>query len=212
MHPARAIALTSDGAVHWPIPLNPRGSSKYMPLKEDGSRDVVDKPTLEETWAKFEALLKTGKVKSIGVANMSPKYMERLLKTATIVPAVDQIELHPYLPQNEVVEWLQAHKVVPQAYSPLGSTSSPILRDETLLKLAAKYGCTVGQLCISWQVCRGVSVIPKSVTPSRISENAKLVDIAPEDVKTISSFAAKEGKTKRFIVGSWNTDFGFGDW
>ncbi|ORY79318.1 NADP-dependent oxidoreductase domain-containing protein [Leucosporidium creatinivorum] len=197
--------------VHWPIALNPNGNHPVIPKTESGARDLYLQQSIEETWKGMEALLKTGKVKAIGVCNCSPSYLERILKVATVVPAVNQIELHPYLPQHSVVKYCQDKGITVQAFSPLGSAGSPILQDPEIIAIAEKHNASVGQILISYQVARGVVVLPKSVTPKRIEENIRVVDLPKEDVEALGKIAAS-GKTQRFVKPDWGVDLGFEDW
>ena len=86
------LELTWPRLVHWPVALNPNGSDAVMPRKEDGSRDLINPPSIEDTWKGMEKLLSTGKVRAIGVCNVSPSWMDKILKVASVVPAVNQSE------------------------------------------------------------------------------------------------------------------------
>lgn len=92
----------------------------------DGSRDIAWDQSYSDTWKGMESVYKKGKAKAIGVSNMSVPKLERLLKDAEVVPAANQIELHPLCPQDETVKYCQEKGILPQAYSPLGSTESPM--------------------------------------------------------------------------------------
>lgn len=96
-------------------------TSELLPVNPDGSRSVDRSWDQSETWRQMEELYKSGKVKAIGVANWSIDYLEQLRKTWTIVPAVNQVELHPYLPQHELNEYCKKFGILLEAYSPLGS-------------------------------------------------------------------------------------------
>ena len=92
----------------------------------DGTRDMLLKHDFNNTWRQMEAVYKSGKAKAIGVSNMSIPKLERLLKSATVVPAANQIELHPLCPQTELVEFCKSRGILPQGYSPLGSNQAPM--------------------------------------------------------------------------------------
>lgn len=98
----------------------------------------------------MERLLRTGKVKAIGVANYSLKYLEELLPSVEIVPAVNQIENHPYLPQQEIVDFCKAKGIHITAYSPFGSTGSPMFEEEGVQEVAKKHGVTPGAVLLSY--------------------------------------------------------------
>ncbi|KAL1948822.1 hypothetical protein VTO73DRAFT_10628 [Trametes versicolor] len=163
--------------MHWPCPMTKEG-------KPDREIDWLD------TWKEMERVFKAhpDKVKAIGVSNFSVSYLERLLKAATVVPAVNQIESHPALLQEDIVEESRKHGISVTAYSPLGSDDAPLRSNPIVQKLAKKYNVQPANILVSFQANRpGFTVIPKSVTPSRIEENATIVDLTEEDIKEIAS-------------------------
>lgn len=103
-----------------------------------------------KTWLAMEKLLATGKVKAIGVSNYSVRYLEELLPKATIVPAVNQIENHPSLPQQEIVDFCKEKGILITAYSPLGSTGSPMFKAEPVVKVAEKKGVSPAAVLLSY--------------------------------------------------------------
>ncbi|KAJ7777496.1 NADP-dependent oxidoreductase domain-containing protein [Mycena olivaceomarginata] len=117
---------------------------------------TVEKPSLNDNWAELEKIYATGKAKAIGVSNFSIKTLEQLFKTAKIVPAVNQIELNPYLAQTELVEYCKSKGIVVVAYSPTGH---------------ATYKVSPAQIILAWHVARGVVAVPKSQDPVRQKEN-----------------------------------------
>jgi diketogulonate reductase-like aldo/keto reductase len=114
------------------------GNDPKFPKLADGSRDLDKTWSHIQTWLEMEKLMKTGKVKAIGVANYSIRYLEELLPHATIIPAVNQIENHPSLPQQEIVDFSKAKGIHITAYSPLGSSGSPMLRSKAVVEVAKK--------------------------------------------------------------------------
>ena len=123
------------------------------------------------TRADWELSLYVGKVKAIGVSNWSIPYLEDLSKTWKVVPAINQVELHPYNPQHDLKKYCDDKGIILEAYCPLGSTGAPLLKDEQLIQVAEKYGVSPATVCISYQVNRGVVVLPKSVTAERKSHS-----------------------------------------
>ncbi|GAA5943710.1 glycerol 2-dehydrogenase (NADP(+)) GCY1 [Sporobolomyces koalae] len=196
--------------IHWPVPMNPKGNDPMFPKKEDGSRDLDKDWSIAQTWEQMEQVQQKGLTKAIGISNFSEAFIEDLLKTAKITPAANQIELHPYLPQHKLIEYLKSKKIVAQAYSPLGSTNSPLLTDEDIKKIADKHEVPVGTVLISWSVQRDVVVLPKSVTEKRIVDNLKIVKLDDEDMDILNNLYKTKGK--RFIKPDWNTDLKFEDW
>lgn len=185
--------------MHWPVPMEFRSHDEKIPLREDGSRAIDTERSINDTWADLEKVYKSGKAKAIGVSNVSQEFLERLLKTAKVTPAANQVELHPYLPQHELVNFCHSKGVLCQAYSPLGSTDSPLLKDPVLVEIAKAKGVDVGQVVISWQAQRGVVVLPKSVTESRIISNAKLINLTDDEMEKINQLYKEDGKHQRFI-------------
>ncbi|GAA5972265.1 hypothetical protein JCM3765_006162 [Sporobolomyces pararoseus] len=196
--------------IHWPVPLNPNGNDPMFPKNEDGSRDIDKEWSVSKTWEQMEEVQKKGLTKSIGISNFSESFIDELLKTAKIPPAANQIELHPYLPQHKLVEYLKSKNIVAQAYSPLGSTNSTLLTDEEIKQIADKHEVPVGTILISWSVQRGVVVLPKSVTEKRIIDNLKIVKLDEDDMDVLDNLHKTKGK--RFIRPDWNTDLKFEDW
>jgi len=199
--------------LHWPVPLNPNGNHPLFPTRPDGSRDIDEERELKDTWKDLEQVQRKGKAKHIGVSNFSEYTLSKILPFATIKPTVDQIELHPYLPQFKLVEYLKSEGIVPEAYSPLGSTNSPILKDDTIAELANKYGAEPAQIIIGWLMGRGIVALPKSVTASRILANSKPVQLSTEDAAKIDALSSSNpDKAKRFIQPPWGIKVGFEDW
>ena len=136
--------------MHWPCPMNPNGNHPLFPKLPDGSRDLDREWPHTETWKAMEKLPAGGKVKAIGVCNYSVRFLKELLGKAEIVPAVNQIENHPYLPQEDIVEFAQSKGIVITAYSPLGSTGSPLFQEEGVQEVARKHSVAPGTILISY--------------------------------------------------------------
>jgi 2,5-diketo-D-gluconate reductase A len=134
--------------IHWPAPAQDR----YV-----------------ETYRALERIAEEGRARSIGVSNFEVHHLERLLGETSVVPVVDQVEAHPWLPQHELRAFADAHGIVTEAWSPLAR--GRILDDPTLLRLAERHGVSTAQVVIRWHLQQGLVVIPKSVTPSRIRSN-----------------------------------------
>ncbi|HEY6740379.1 MAG TPA: aldo/keto reductase [Actinopolymorphaceae bacterium] len=151
--------------IHWPAP----GQDKYV-----------------ETWKAFEKLYADGRVRAIGVSNFHPHHLQRLFDETEIVPAINQIELHPYLQQHELRKLHRERGIVTEDWSPLAHNAN-LLADPVIVKLAEKYGKTPAQIVLRWHVQIGHVVIPKSVTPSRIAQNIALFDfeLAADDLAAI---------------------------
>jgi 2,5-diketo-D-gluconate reductase A len=151
--------------IHWPQP----GKDRYV-----------------DTWKAFEKIASDGRARSIGVSNFQVPHLERLAKETGTVPAVNQIELHPLLAQEELRAYHREHGIATEAWSPIGK-GGDLLRDERLVALGEKYGKTAAQVVLRWHIQLDDIVFPKSVTPSRIAENIDVFDfeLSADDVATI---------------------------
>jgi 2,5-diketo-D-gluconate reductase A len=163
--------------IHWPLP------TRY-----DG--DFVS------TWKVLEEFAKDGRVRSIGVSNFQVAHLERLAAETDTVPAVNQIEVHPYLTNEEVRAYDSAHGIATEAWSPIAQGG--VLGDSTIVQIAEKVGRTPAQVVLRWHIQRGDIVFPKSTTPSRIKENFELFDFELDsaDVDAISALdRGEKGRT-----------------
>ncbi|WEJ97654.1 aldo/keto reductase [Yamadazyma tenuis] len=188
--------------MHWPVPLNPQSGEKF-PMLPNGKRDIVFDWSFVKTFELMQECVKLGLAKSIGVSNFSIKNLKTLLAAnLEIKPVANQVELHPQLPLLELADFCKQHQIVLEAYSPLGSDGAPVLKDETIIKLAAKYQVAPSVIVFSWLVARGICGLPKSINPSRIEQNLLVIDLAPEDVETINNIHKK--KSIRYINPDWD--------
>lgn len=146
-----------------------------------------------ESYRALEKLQKDGKVRAIGVSNFMPDHLTRLLTETTIVPAVNQIELHPYFQQKQVQKINAQHGILTQAWSPIGGITSyrengkKVLEDTVIIKISQKHNKTPAQILLRWHIQAGRSVIPKSVQPNRIAENFDIFDftLSDQDIQEI---------------------------
>ena len=140
------------------------------------------------TWKAMTELYKAGRIRAIGVSNFLPHHLQALMESE-VQPMVNQIEFHPGQMQEETLQYCKEHGILVEAWSPLGT--GRMLNNETLKTIAGKYKKSVAQLCIRWCLQNGVLPLPKSVTPSRIKENAAVFDfeITAEDMSAINSMA-----------------------
>ncbi|MDF2444567.1 MAG: 2,5-diketo-D-gluconate reductase [Subtercola sp.] len=132
-----------------------------------------------ETWRALEKIQADGLARSIGVSNFHTHHLDRLAAETSVVPSVNQVELHPWLPQAELRAYNEAHGIVTEAWSPLAR--GRVLGNPVLDEIAAKHGISPAQVVIRWHVQLGNVVIPKSITPSRIASNIDVFDIILDD-------------------------------
>ena len=145
--------------IHWPV------KGKYV-----------------EAWKALESIYKSGRVKAIGVSNFLQHHIEDIKQNCEIIPTVNQVEFHPYLVQQDLIDYCNANNIVYEAWSPL--KQGQILSDKTLKGLADKYNKTVAQIILRWDLQKGVITIPKSTKKGRIISNSQIFDfkISKEDM------------------------------
>lgn len=170
--------------VHWGVAFEHGDNAE--PLDENGLAKFAAVP-MQETWQAMEKLVEEGLVKSIGVANFTAPMLIDLLSYAKIKPTMNQVELHPYHAQNELIKFCQSQNIAVTAYSPFGSADAPILGDSVVQSIAEKYKRTPAQLALKWAQQRGTIVIPKSADVSRVKENFEVGDfeLSDEDMQAI---------------------------
>lgn len=145
--------------IHWPMP----AADRYV-----------------DTWQAFEKLYADRRIRAIGVSNFQIPHLERLFDSSGVVPAVDQVELHPYLQQQELRSFHQEFGIRTEAWSPLAKGGA-LLTDPVVADIAAKHGRSTAQVVLRWHLQLGTIVIPKSVTPARIRENIAVFDFTLDD-------------------------------
>ncbi|MFJ8864289.1 aldo/keto reductase [Streptomyces sp. NPDC102473] len=157
--------------IHWPLP---------------------DRGDFVETWKALEEIYRSGRVKAIGVSNFQPHHLRRLLDSSVVVPAVNQIEVHPYLTQDAVRSFGAEHGIATEAWSPIAQ--GKVLDDPTLVRIAERVGRSTAQVTLRWHLQRGDIVFPKSVTQRRIEENFDLFDfeLTEGDIGEINSLNRDE--------------------
>lgn len=195
--------------MHWPVAMNPNGNHEKFPKKEDGSRDLDPNTKAVDTYRNMERLLTTGKVKAIGVSNFSEPFLEQLLSRVDVVPAVNQIENHPLLPQQEIVDLCKERGILVEAYSPLGSTGSPLMQKQAVVKVAQELGSTPSTILLSYHIARGIIALPKSVTNSRIEDNLKVIELSPQQLATLQDISRTD--QQRIVYPDFGVNFGFPD-
>ncbi|PYI39879.1 2,5-diketo-D-gluconic acid reductase [Arthrobacter psychrolactophilus] len=157
--------------IHWPVP----SQGLYT-----------------QAWKEIESLYAQGLVRAIGVSNFLPDHLDTLLEASTVVPAVNQIEAHPSFHQGELADKSRSHGIAVEAYSPLGQGKD--LDHPVITELAAEYGATPAQIVLAWHLGLGNIVIPKTVSPARMSENlaAAAITLSEDALKRISALEAGE--------------------
>ncbi|KAI1444068.1 aldo-keto reductase [Annulohypoxylon stygium] len=169
-----------------------------------------------ETWQAMEKLVSSGKVRSIGLSNFNILKTKRILEIAKIVPAVIQVEIHPYFPQHELHRFSAQHGILIMAHQPLGGRPVPLVRghpdepfpteDPKIIDIASKCNMTPAQVCLSWAVQRGIPIVPKSVSETHMKQNLQLRRL-PEDMFAIVDQLSLERGPLRFLDPSRHIGF-----
>ncbi|MEL6833944.1 MAG: aldo/keto reductase [Bacteroidota bacterium] len=199
--------------IHWPVAV------RHEVLGAQEATDYIalaDLP-ITTTWRGMEQAQQQGLARHIGVSNFAKHHLEEILREASIPPAMNQIELHPYLQQKELVDYCQERQIHLTAYSPLGSGDRPanlkgenepsLLGNETIKAIAATKNASPAQVLIAWSIHRNVSVIPKSTNPGRIRENFAAAELAlsAEELEQIAQLDLH----RRYVDGSfWEIEGG----
>ncbi|KAL1958595.1 hypothetical protein VTO42DRAFT_4192 [Malbranchea cinnamomea] len=217
VEPALDVTLKNLGVdyldlylIHWPSAFA-RGDELFP--KDSQGNSKTEKIDYVDTYKAMEKLQKSGKTKAIGISNFSRAEVERLLNHTEIVPAVHQIELHPWLQQASFVDFNKAHGIHITQYSSLGNQNEiygghekigRMIDDPTLVKIGEKYGKTSAQIALGWGINKGHSVLVKSKTPERIQQNLEAdFELKPEDVKAI------DGIDRKLRFNDSSKDFGY---
>ena len=146
--------------IHWPI------QNKYV-----------------DSWKLMEKWYKEGRIRAIGVSNFHVQHLEHIFACSSIIPTVNQIELHPLLSQKNLRTYCAQHNIAVQAWSPLGGNEPSLIHDPRILEIADKYNKSGAQVIIRWDIQSGILTIPKSVHPHRIVQNANVFDFSLTDLE-----------------------------
>lgn len=197
--------------IHWPVA---QKEESVLPESPSDFLSLEDRP-IQKTWEAMENLVDLKLVRHIGVSNFSIPKLEQLLQAARIKPAMNQIELHPYLQQPQMLDFCKKNNIFLTGYSPLGSSDRPeglkaenepvLLQDEKVAQIAAQKEASPAQVLISWAIHRGTAVIPKSVNPARIQQNLEAANVVltPQDMAALESL----DKARRYVDGTlWTMD------
>ncbi|MBV8790230.1 MAG: aldo/keto reductase [Mycobacterium sp.] len=171
--------------VHTPFAFQP--GDDQDPRHPDGAVIYDDGVTLAETWGAMENLVDEGLTRAIGLSDIDAKAVRKIVDTARIIPAVVEVEAHPYHPQWELHELHKTHGIVLLAFASLGHALEPrLLDDELIVSIARRLGKTPAQVLLAWGIQRGSAVLTASVTPSRITENFDVTALPDSAIREIN--------------------------
>jgi len=193
--------------IHWPVHL------RKGVLFPGSAEDMIGFEALPigDTWEAMEALVGNGLCRHIGVSNFSIPKLKALVDSVCLKPEMNQVELHPYLQQPEMLDFCRKNNIHLTAYSPLGSADRPselkaddepiLLKDSTIAMIARRHGATPAQVLISWAINRKTAVIPKSVNPSRMRQNLAAVEVSlsRDDMQAIAGL----DRNRRYVSGDF---------
>ncbi|KAF9758298.1 Aldose reductase [Nosema granulosis] len=186
--------------IHWPVTF--KTDAKNQPIKKDG-KTVIEEFDAVALWRHMESFVEKGYTRSIGYSNFGKINTEKILSICKIKPAVAQFEIHPYLSQDDLVNYYQKKGIRVVSYSSLGSTAPNKLKvreDPNILRIAKKYNKTVSQVILSWLLMRNILIIPKSTNAQHIKENSELFKLEDEDFKVMGSL----NKNYRYVdLAEW---------
>ncbi|KAJ1949897.1 hypothetical protein FBU59_000939 [Linderina macrospora] len=152
----------------------------------------LDNVPIMDTWRAMEALVDTGKVRAIGVSNFNQSILEKMIPQCRIIPAVNQIELNPYNQQTRLVKFCKHHNIALTAYCPLGGANNSIIEDTYFKRIAEAHMCTPAQAVLSWNLMRGVAVIPKSTNPLRLKLNIHRITPTSDEMRLSAKLDKQE--------------------
>ncbi|CZR61758.1 probable reductase [Phialocephala subalpina] len=201
--------------IHWPI-ASEKNADRTVKIGSDGKYVINTTLTNDPspTWHAMEKLYSSGLTKSIGLSNFTQPQIAKILTYAKVKPAINQIEIHPFLPQQPLIDYCFSRNILPVAYSPLGSqdqvpgTGEKVSTNKDLIAVAEKNGWSLAQVLIAWGMKRGYAVLPKSSNEGRIKGNAKLVELSQEDFDAVNKVAS--GRWSRFV--NMKDTFGYDVW
>ncbi|QLL34350.1 hypothetical protein HG536_0G02090 [Torulaspora globosa] len=196
---------------HWPICYNKRNDPHGInglarnPVREDGSPDYNESADWIETYRQLEKIYsdpKDRRVRAIGVSNFPVEYLERVLKECNVKPAMNQVEMHPRLPQFELNKFCREKNIKLTAYSPVGSHGAPLVDYPPIKEMAEKYNISPNDILTSYHVRQGSFVVPRSVNSVRIASNIEFAPLSKEDIDKLSDLGRTD--PKRYINEEWN--------
>jgi alcohol dehydrogenase (NADP+) len=192
--------------MHWPFAFK-KMEDKFSQNADKTIRYYAEGITLADTWKAMEKLVDQKLVRSIGLSNFKPSDIEEILQIARIKPVVNQVELHPYLNQQALREYCAQKKIIVTSYCPLANLKRPGEREEdasalyhpVIQEIAKSKNKTNAQIIIRWHLQHGLTVIPKTVTPSRLVENCQVFDFTLSDDEMSQIDQLEKTNHRRFV-------------
>ncbi|KAG0690516.1 hypothetical protein C6P40_002608 [Pichia californica] len=203
--------------MHWPVTMSPTFNELFPKSKDGKSALLIDfnEWNYVNTYKAMQPLIELGLTKAIGISNFNIPKIEYLLSQpdVTVIPACNQVEIHPFLPQQDLIDYCKSKEILVECYSPLGSTGAPLLKNEVIIQLSEKYSVSPACIVISWAIARDTVVLPKSVHDVRIESNLKTIELSSADVAEIDQVS--KTTTQRVVNPPWGAEIpavGLGTW
>ncbi|KAJ1725530.1 hypothetical protein LPJ53_000345 [Coemansia erecta] len=163
-------------------------------LTKDPTVDELENVPIMDTWRAMEALVDSGKVRAIGVSNFTRSVLEKMIPQCRIIPAVNQVEIHPYNQSPELVKFCQDNGIAVTGYCPLGGVKINVMNDDFVKRVAEAHQCTPAQVALSWALSRGIAVIPKTTNKLRLKENLKKITLSYDERHAFAQIKTHERK------------------
>ena len=177
--------------MHTPFAFQP--GDNQDPRDANGNVIYDDGVTLMDTWRAMESLLDSGKLKAIGLSDVSLEHVQEVAASGTVKPAVVQVESHPYLPQTELLDFCNRNGIVMLAFAPLGHGTKPgVLEDPVIVAIAKRVNQTPAQVLLAWAVQRGTAVLTTPKTPARAKENFNISPLPEEAIGEINAVQTRQ--------------------
>ncbi|KAI0120595.1 aldo-keto reductase [Xylariales sp. AK1849] len=205
--------------MHFPHAYKADDSLKTIRHPSCNGKPVIDYDLSRDyagTWRAMEALVECGKVRSIGLSNFNLLKTKKLLRSARLVPAVNQVEMHPYFPQNALLAFSRQNGITLMAHQPLGGRPVGVVRahvdipwpvdDQEIIEIATSLGKSPAQICLSWAVQKQIPVVPKSVQESHMLQNRELFCLSHADFQVVEQLSLRKGPV-RFLDPSPHIGF-----
>lgn len=184
--------------IHWPFSMKPSKADPMSAERQNGVAVIDPSIKLADVWRDMERLVDLGLVKNIGVSNFLKSQIEEILSAARIKPAVQQIEVHPLLPQREMIEFCEAHGIQVEAYAPLGG--GKLISNAVVQSIANEVGATPSQVLLSFALKRGLVALVKTCRVERLAENLKQTDLSDAHIRQLMALESGE---RFFDPKSW---------
>lgn len=199
---------------HWPIAFEKveDENGNRVPVPKDSNGNILYDKNGDYliTYKKLIAIKEKGKTSAIGVSNYTIEMLERVINETGVVPVVNQVELHPHLPQVELYNYCSKKGIILEAYSPFGSTGAPNLKIPLVVELANKYNVSPADIIVNYCIAKRIVVLPRSSNIERIKAGYKLVKLEKSDVDSLDDYGIQN--PKRYINDEWGRNLGFDHW